>query len=314
MKPDRVVLSECVSHLPRRFDELVAHLALPRIPYAGFHRFDEIDCHLKLSLFSAPFRLKTASRVTAPWKKPERLREFENLARLRASGFDALEPLIYAEQRRWGFLTRHLLVTRRVPESVDLHALALQRNAAGAAGAEAPGTADLSGLMARVGATIAAVHRAGFCHRDLYPRNLLVAPVPRSAGGAAPRELGAGLRERRDPAPPPRIIFLDCRKGTWSALRWLGTAFDVACFDLWGASLLRPAEREAFFAAYLRGRRLRAPGLFLRRVERARRRQFARHAGKRSTHKGMGTPASEAPPLSAAALAALPLPPGPDRS
>jgi len=190
---------------------------------------------------------------------PARLAEFSNLAWLREHDFLAVRPLLAGVRFRTGLPRYQFLFTELWPEAPTLERVLGETDAGTAAGEEERGS-----RRARVEALardLARLHRLGFVHRDLFPRNLL---CPRRADG--------------------RCVFLDAwRGGPGPGLR--GPDHDLACLFLDAASLLTREEQSRLLTTYreesLRlGRALpvRWPG----RLERARARVHRREARRRS--------------------------------
>ncbi|MEX1023601.1 MAG: lipopolysaccharide kinase InaA family protein [Planctomycetota bacterium] len=137
--------------------------------------------------------------------EPPRLAEFSNLEWLRQRGFGAPEPRFAACLVR-PRLAFQGLVTRWID------------------GARAFETADLDEL-ARLGAEVGRLHALGFVHRDLFARNLLLAPD----GG---------------------WVFLDAwRGGPRRGLR--GPLWDLACLCTDPPQPLEDQRIQAVLAGYL---------------------------------------------------------------
>jgi len=141
-------------------------LKITKLPFSGFARLKSMVVYVKSSSpISLKRRLKKAPRSTGPWRSAPRIREFRNLLKLRERGFPAARPLIAAEKRVFGFLERQLLITERIADSASLFDLAVQ------------GKLEQDQLLAinwRLGCLVGHMHNAGFCHRDLFMRNIVV--------------------------------------------------------------------------------------------------------------------------------------------
>lgn len=277
MRTERVIVAPPPADLPRTFGALRERLGLGRDPVGRFVELDGKEYWLKFNWKSHPFRLKTLVQVTGPWRTPERLVEYRNLERLRAAGLLAPRPSVFAEERRFGVMTAHLLLIERIPGAVDLQALL-------AGGGVPPDR--LVELLWAAGDTVGRMHAAGFIHRDLFTRNLLVTGVP-----------------GRD----ARIWLIDCRKGTWSRWGLYREDYDLGCFDVWAATCLRTDARTAFFAAYAHAARPRSLERLLEATERNRRALCLRFARKRAAHK-IVEPALDAPAIDPAAVRRFELP------
>jgi tRNA A-37 threonylcarbamoyl transferase component Bud32 len=179
---------------------------------------DGVRAYLKGGPLDGRVRVRHGLRRLAGRPLP-RLAEFENLEWLRAHGFEAPVPLAAGSlEGPWG-PTWQFLATEVVEGAPTLREF-LDRD---------PGrAAELFGLAVR---TAARLHAAGFVHRDLYPRNLL---VRRSHGD-------------------PRLVLLDAWRG--GARRQLrGPAHDLACLLLHAPGWLSPAETAELLAEYAAGR------------------------------------------------------------
>lgn len=263
---ERVVTDPAFRHLPARLDDLLDRIGLPRATHQGFFAIDGTECWVKFDRKSHPFALKTLTLVTGPWVPPERLVEFRNLARLREIGIPAARPIVYAERRRMGVMTEHLLAVERIPGAVELEKVLAAR---------ALPEERVQGLMHACGDLVGRMHAAGFLHRDLFTRNLLVTG---------------------EPGPEAKVWTIDCRKGTWSRLTVYPKTYDLGCFELWAATHASPAARAAFFAGYVRAARTPSLEALLAAVERARRAIHRRYSRKRAEHR-RAVPARDVPPV-----------------
>jgi len=117
---------------------------------------------------SASDRRRGWGRTT--WLAPSRpAREARALAWLRRHGFGAPEPVLVAENRRFGVLRTALLITAAWPGRPSDEVV---RELA---------EPDRPGMIDAVVAEVRRLHRAGFRHRNLDPRNVLVRRDPQSA-------------------------------------------------------------------------------------------------------------------------------------
>ena len=159
--------------------------------------------------------LRHALRRAAGLEIP-RLQEFANLEWLRAHGFQAARALL-AGVRTEGLLPRYqFLFTELRPAEPALNEWF----------PSAPGE-QRAELLTALAHDLARMHRLGFVHRDLYPRNLVVALL-RSG---------------------PRCVFLDAwRGGPGPGLR--GPDHDLGCLFLDGARLFTPVEQSLFLTRY----------------------------------------------------------------
>jgi tRNA A-37 threonylcarbamoyl transferase component Bud32 len=112
-------------------------------------------------------------------------RELRNLERFRTLGLNTPDLVAHGYRSRFGFFQQAVLVTREVAGAKDLRQFvkegSLYRN--GVPGARA--------LLDALAVATRTLHDAGFHHRDLKPRNILV----------------------REGASGPELFFFDCPSG-----------------------------------------------------------------------------------------------------
>ena len=148
-------------------------------------------------------------------------RELENLLWLRARLFLAPRPLAAAWISRRGIPRFQALLTEAVEGASPLPDVL-----------RGAGPVERRALLDELALELARLHAVGFAHRDLFPRNLVVAP-------------DTGIR---------RIHLLDVRRGGRARPR-RGAAYDLGCLMLEGAELFGREEQERLFARYLDARR-----------------------------------------------------------
>jgi len=159
-----------------------------------------------------------------------RTRELANLRWLRARGFPAPEPLAALTTTRAGLPAWQGLVTARVERATDA-APALARADARTARARCRA---LGGLVGRL-------HAAGFLHRDLYVRNLLLC---------------------EDAVDAPPVVLDAWRGGPGGAARWTArlvgrdAAYDLACLFVHLPGLVDREACDACLEAYAEARAL----------------------------------------------------------
>jgi tRNA A-37 threonylcarbamoyl transferase component Bud32 len=237
-------------------NDIYEALEITKPRFSGFARLKSMDVYVKSSSpISFKRRLKKAPRSTGPWRSAPRIREYRNLLKLRERGFPAARPLIAAEKRVFGFLERQLLVTERVSNSASLFDLAVQ------------GKLEQDQLLAinwRLGCLVGRMHNAGFCHRDLFMRNIVV-----------------GLN-----GAEPSLHFIDCHQGSWSQFPGRAFAYDLGCYEKWAATLFDGKTRAHFFAGYFKERPGEDLKKLLRLTNQARQRLvLRRQKRKREIHK-----------------------------
>lgn len=236
--------------------EIYQALQITNPSLSGFTVFQSRPVYVKSST-PIPFRrrLKNAFRSTGPWRSAPRVREFYNLLKLRERDIPAVPPLVAAENRIFGFLERQLLITERINDSDSLFDLAVQ---------EKLDQDQLCSINRKLGNLVGRMHNAGFCHRDLFLRNILV-----GINGAE-----------------PSFHFIDCHGGRWFRMPGRAFTYDLGCYEKWAATLFDVKTRGHFFAGYLEAR----PGVniekILRLTNRARQRIVLRRLKrKRIRHK-----------------------------
>ncbi|MBI4577076.1 MAG: hypothetical protein HY722_12510 [Planctomycetes bacterium] len=220
--------------------------------------------HFKARRFEGLYRTLRALPALIPFVRAGCAREFENLAILRALGVHAPRPAVCGVRRRFGLVREQFLGTEWMSGWCNLEQLCLN--------------GDLEALLARreeaarsveaLALLVRRLHRAGWVHRDLYFRNVLV---------------------REGDLAPTEFALLDCRKGGYPLTRWgleRWRAYDLACLDKYAQAFLSRPMRLRFLLAYL-GPGARSPHLrprlrrLLWRVERHRRRLVARFFARR---------------------------------
>lgn len=167
-------------------------------------------------------RLRHSLRRTLGLGTP-REREFANLLWLRGRLFRAPRPLAAASLSRAGWLGYHVLA---------LEPLGAHRTLAEALPGAPP--EQRGAWLDELARECARMHALHFVHRDLYLRNVLVAP-DRSSG------------DRRE------LVFIDAwRSG--APLPRRGADYDLACLLLEGAELMSGTEQRCFLAQYFEQR------------------------------------------------------------
>lgn len=208
-----------------RGDETLSNELRPRLEDArarGTSTCERVElsggpAYLKLSSLRGKARWRHGLRLRVGLSLP-RLREYENLAWLRASGFGAPRPLAAGGVLRLGLPVFQFLATEEVQGARTLREVFE---------AERDPAPDRRALLEELGRDVGRLHARGFVHRDLYPRNVLVREAPGR----------------------PRFVYLDAwRGGPGPGLR--GPAHDLACLMLFGPELFTAAEQAAFLDAW----------------------------------------------------------------
>jgi serine/threonine-protein kinase RIO1 len=213
--------------------------------------------------------VKWARRERPRWRRSAAAAEYANLARVRAAGIAAVEPLALAE-RAAGLRRETVLVTRAAPDAVAL--------AETLAGASAP---ERRALYAEAAALARRLHEARLLHRDLHAGNVLrgrdgLVLVDLQKLVALPAAPPAALRARD-------LVGLvnDGRLGVAASPREIATAYLAAApggpeRERFVEALARASERAARVRLASRERRCVSPSTGFRIESRGRLRVFRR--------------------------------------
>ena len=122
-------------------------------------------------------RLRLAFRGTL-FKASRAKSEYRVLASMRKLGIQAVRPIAWGERRRYGLVRSCFLITEAVPEAMSL-ATFIQLFARG----HAPISPDTAiavrrNILINLALQVRFMHEAGFVHRDLFWRNVLIRPLP----------------------------------------------------------------------------------------------------------------------------------------
>jgi tRNA A-37 threonylcarbamoyl transferase component Bud32 len=159
-------------------------------------------------------------------------REFQNLARLRAWGLDAPEPVAYGEERVVRWLVRSYLISLGVPQPVPLH-LYIGSHLAALPPEEA--RRSRRELIDNLADCTRRLHEHRFVHHDYFWRNILLANHDMQ-----------------------HFHLIDAHKGRlWHpGESQRARARDLAALDAPAPSFFRRSERLRFFLRYRGHRRL----------------------------------------------------------
>jgi len=207
-------------------DRLAA--ALPRVleacalegPSAGRCTLAGSEAWFKGGHLSGRARARHALRTSLLFRPVPRVREARNLDWLARHGFRAPRALCAGSIERGRAPLYQFLFSEYVHGARPLDRVLEDADA------------SLShSLLEELGREVANLHASGFVHRDLYARNLLVAP------------------ERPSPRGARRLVFIDAwRGGAHVSLR--GPDYDLACLMLEGAVCWEQELTRAFFRTY----------------------------------------------------------------
>jgi tRNA A-37 threonylcarbamoyl transferase component Bud32 len=245
--------------LARAGEALARELPLGESALCERRQVAGLDVWLKSEPMKPRVARRLALRARLLGRPYPRLAEYANLRWLREHGFGAPEPLLALVGLRAGHGCWQLLVTRAVPKARNLRSVLETR------------TGPVDELLEVLGRSVAGLHAAGFVHRDLYPRNLLV----------------------HEGSDVPEIVFLDAwRGGARPQLR--GPAYDLACLFLHTPLWLEGNEAARLVEAYLAERtRLGSPvdgRRLVRRLERGRRGLIRRLVAEPGRSRGLSLP------------------------
>ncbi len=181
--------------------EAAAELALRRAD-EGRHGIERAvllgeDVVLKSSVMHGKSALRWGAKRALLGARLPRVNEYFNLSWLTERLFATPLPLAAGGLVRRGIPRWQFLVTRFVPDGLQLHDWF----------ASAPTPAERAAVLDEIAREVARMHALRFVHRDLWTRNLLV--VPADAGS--------------------RVLFLDAwAGGAGPGLR--GRGYDLRCF------------------------------------------------------------------------------------
>lgn len=200
-------------------------LAKPTDATSVQQRIEHVGARDRTTFFLKAYRLPTWARQKRMWGRgtawgiaPE-VREFRALVWLREQKLPAVEPVAAASWTVGRRLRAHALLVRWEEGAVDLaHA------ASDGAHPMATDPTFARRVAAALGTVVGRMHALGFHHRDLFPRNVLLAPGPA--------------------ADPPHLLLLDCRRGGVGGWRRRRR------YDLQTILADGTIRREDFMAAY----------------------------------------------------------------
>lgn len=151
----------------RTSDTVYQHLAPTNLAvYVKRYHYATLSKQLRVALRGGMLR---ASRARA---------EFRVLAAMRRWGIQAVRPIAWGERRRLGMVQSCFLITEAVPDAMSL-ATFIQRYGCDRLGLE-PTTATIARrrILTQLARQVRFMHDAGFVHRDLFWRNVLIRPLP----------------------------------------------------------------------------------------------------------------------------------------
>ena len=162
-------------------------------------------------------------------------REFDNYAVFERLGLPAADRIACGEERNaFGILQRAFIITRAVPDAVELDDFFHSK----------PPAAERRQILRELAGIIRGLHSAHFYYYDLVWRNIL-ASTPRRK---TPVKEGDAV---------PRLFLIDCPRGGFARFgRARKRLRDLASLDKTASRLCSRTERLRFLLAYLGQRRL----------------------------------------------------------
>lgn len=122
-------------------------------------------------------RVRLAFRGTL-FKASRARAEYRVLASMRKLGIQAVRPIAWGERRRYGLVRSCFLITEAVPEAMSL-ATFIHTFARGHVSLSADAAiAVRRNILINLALQVRFMHEAGFVHRDLFWRNVLIRPLP----------------------------------------------------------------------------------------------------------------------------------------
>jgi len=108
--------------------------------------------------------------------KPNRARsEFRALRLMRALGIQGVRPVAFGERRVWHFVQSCFLITEAVPGAMSLASFITEFSSRREGARTRRARLEILTSLAR---QVRHMHEAGFVHRDLFWRNVLIRPLP----------------------------------------------------------------------------------------------------------------------------------------
>ena len=157
--------------------------------------------------------------------------EWQNLKRFAKWGIPTAEVVAWGLERRGAAYDRGAMITRELPHTEDLSALAHRHDL------KLADRAWVDTVSRQLAGYTRTMHDHRFTHNDLKWRNLLVGPGDR-----------------------PTVYWIDCPSGCfwWGAFLQYRIVKDLACLDKVGKYQLTRTQRLRFYLDYARNARLDA--------------------------------------------------------
>jgi tRNA A-37 threonylcarbamoyl transferase component Bud32 len=173
--------------------------------------------------------------------------EYRTLALMRRLGIQAVRPVAYGERRIGHFLKSCFLITEAVPCAMSLAAFIRTFSHHRATALARRARIEILTSLAR---QVRHMHEAGFVHRDLFWRNVLIRPLPDDRFEFYFLDASVGKRIRIAPRRQDSIVH------------------DIAAMSALAPSFCSKADQLRFLLEYLETSRLtHGDRAWLRRVE-----------------------------------------------
>lgn len=242
---------------------LGARLAKDGARFGEFTDFGAERAYWKGGPLAPRSAMRHALRATLLRIPPPRLAEYFHLSWMTERHFRCALPLAGAVLWRGGVPRYQFLATRAVPDATPMDRWLREERDPRARAA----------VIDEVARETARMHALRFVHRDLYPRNLVVAA----------------------PEAGRRVAFLDAWRGG-ERLQTRGAAHDIGCFLLHAHQDLARDEQRRFWSRYLDERTAQGRPVgarWARDVERARTRERSKLARDPARLRGREMPAAD---------------------
>ena len=173
--------------------------------------------------------------------------EYRALSLMRALGIQAVRPIAYGERRVGHFLRSCFLITEAVPEAISLSTFIKRFGHH----PETPrARAARREILTSLARQVRHMHEAGFVHRDLFWRNVLIRPLPDDRFEFYFLDASVGKRIRLQPRRQENIVR------------------DIAAMGVMAPDFCSKSDQLRFLLEYLSTERLDAEDRrWLRRVQ-----------------------------------------------
>lgn len=141
------------------------------------HDLPNSDCTLFIKRYHYPqWRRRIRGMFRGTFLKTSRARsEYRALRLMRQLGIQGVRPIAYGERRFFHFLKSCFLITEAVPDAMPLSSFIMTF---GGHRASARAVRFRREILLTLARQVRHMHEAGFVHRDLFWRNVLIRPMP----------------------------------------------------------------------------------------------------------------------------------------